>query len=268
MRAHRRPGSFIVVLLLCLSVATPSVAQEQPTQDDPPEMTLAAAVGLALRNNRTIKTAQVAREAQNFAVRLQESLFDPQVSLTTEATTTKTRQKTYSTTSVSRSEVSALVNQLGYAASLSPTATLKTMSGTSYTLQWNNSFARTVDRRSGTTGRPQFTVDPELTIVQPLLKGFGQDVNTANLEISKLNTKLGRLSMRNTVGQVITSVVNAYWQVVLDIEKWDIARHALDRARPVVALDRALVACGASGRTGYGSGRSGCRTKGVQPERG
>lgn len=242
--AHRKPGSFVFVLLFCLNVATSGVAQDQPTPDDPPEMTLAAAVGLALRNNRTIKTAQVAREAQNFAVRLQESLFDPQVSLTTEATTTKTRQKTYSTTSVSRSEVSALVNQLGYAASLSPTATLKTKSGTSYTLQWNNSFARTVDRTSGTSGRPQFTVDPELTIVQPLLKGFGQDVNTANLEISKLNTKLGHLSMRNTVAQVITSVVNAYWQVVLDKEQLEIARHALDRARQILEINQALVASG------------------------
>jgi outer membrane protein TolC len=242
--AHRKSGSFVFVLLFCLNVTTPSVAQEQPTPDDPPEMTLAAAVGLALRNNRTIKTAQVAREAQNFAVRLQESLFDPQVSLTTEATTTKTRQKTYSTTSVSRSEVSALVNQLGYAASLSPTATLKTKSGTSYTLQWNNSFARTVDRTSSTSGRPQFTVDPELTIVQPLLKGFGQDVNTANLEISKLNTKLGHLSMRNTVAQVITAVVNAYWQVVLDKEQLEIARHALDRARQILEINRALVASG------------------------
>ncbi len=244
MRAHRKPGSFVFVLLLCLNVATSGVAQEQPAPDGPPEMTLAAAVGLALRNNRTIKTAQVAREAQNFAVRLQESLFDPQVSLTTEATTTKTRQKTYSTTSVSRSEVSSLVNQLGYAASVSPTATLKTKFGTSYTLQWNNSFARTVDRASGTSGRPQFTVDPELTIEQPLLKGFGRDVNTANLEISRLNEKLGRLSMRNTVAQVITAVVNAYWQVVLDKEQLDIARHALDRARQILEINRALVASG------------------------
>ena len=50
--------------------------------------------------------------------------------------------------------------------------------------------------------------------------------------------------MRNTVAQVITSVVNAYWQVVLDKEQLEIARHALDRARQVLEINRALVASG------------------------
>ncbi|MBL4692876.1 MAG: TolC family protein, partial [Magnetovibrio sp.] len=228
---------------MCISTASAGFAQEQPVPENPPEMTLAAAVGLALRNNRTIKTAQVAREAQNFAVTLQESLFDPQVSLTTGGTISKTRQKTYSTTSVSQSEVTSLVNTLGYAASLSPTATLKSKYGTSYTLQWNNSFARTLNR-TGTSNRPTFTSDPELTIVQPLLKGFDQNVNTANLEISRLNDELGSLSMRNTVAQVITSVVNAYWQVVLSREQLAIAGVALERAHQILDINKALVASG------------------------
>ena len=237
----------IVTSVICISFAAPLFAQEQPVLASPPapppEMTLAAAVGLALRNNRTIKTAQVGREAQKFAVTLQESLFAPQVSLTTGGTVTKTRQKSYSTTSVSANEVSSLVNTLGYAASLSPTATLKSKFGTSYTLQWNNSFARTLNR-TGTTNRPTFTSDPELTIVQPLLKGFDQDVNTANLKISRLNDELGNLSMRNTVAQVITAVVNTYWQVVLNQEQLGIARLALERAQQVLEINRALVASG------------------------
>ncbi|PCI41745.1 MAG: hypothetical protein COB46_02875 [Rhodospirillaceae bacterium] len=233
----------VVTYIVCISTAIPGLAQEQLVPENPPEMTLAAVVGLALRNNRTIKTAQVAREAQNFAVTLQESLFDPQLSLTTEGTVTKTRQKTYSTTGVSQSEVSSLVNTLGSAASLSPTATLKSKYGTSYTLQWNNSFARTVDRTAASS-RPTFTVDPELTIVQPLLKGFNRNVNTANLEISRLNEELGRLSMNNTIAQVITAVVNAYWQVVLNKEQLAIAGLALDRAQQVLDINRALVASG------------------------
>jgi len=199
-------------------------------------MTLAAAVGLALRNNRTIKTAQVTRSAQKFAVRLQKSLFNPQLSLTTKVSESRTKK--------SKNEISSLVNQLAYVASITPISTLKTKFGTSFTLQWNSSYNYTVDHTSNSSGTRQFAIDPELTIVQPLLKGFGRGVNTANLEIARLNAKLGRLSMRNTVAQIITSVVNAYWQVVLNRERLNIARLALDRAQQVLDINKALVESG------------------------
>jgi len=239
---HSRRGA-VFLFVTSLLLVQPSWAQDTGI-DELPVMSLPAVVGLALRNNRTIKTAQVAREAQKFAVRLQESLFKPQLSIAAGASATKTNQKTYSTTSVSSNEVSSLSDQLAYAASVTPTATLLSEFGTSYTLQWNNAYARTVDRAGSTSGRPRFTVDPKLTIEQPLLKGFGRGVNTANLEIARLNETLGRLSMRNTVSQTITSVVNAYWQVVLNKEQLNIARQALIRARQVLEINGALVASG------------------------
>jgi len=229
---------WLVTLVFIFSVGAvpvPGVAQE-PEITDSPEMTLAAAVGLALRNNRTIKRAQVARAAQEFAVRLQDSLFDPQLSVSTDTSITRTKQK--------KNEISSLVNQLAYTASITPTATLKTELGTSFTLQFKNSYSYTKDRTSSGSNSRQFTVDPELTIVQPLLKGVGSGVNTANLEIARLNTKLGRLNMRNTVAQIITSVVNAYWQVILNKERLNIARLALSRARQVWDINKSLVESG------------------------
>lgn len=226
----------VAIHLIIIGLGFPSFAQERPSADSPPEMTLAAAIGLALRNNRTIQIAQVAREAEKFAVRLQESLFDPQVSLTTDVSVTKKKQ--------SKNEISSLVNQLAYAVSVTPEVTLETEFGTSFTLQLNNSYGYTIDRTSSGSKTRRFMIDPELTIVQPLLKGVGEGVNTASLEIAKLNSKLGRLSMNNSVAKVITSIIQEYWNVLLNKENLRIAKLALERARQVLAINNDLVETG------------------------
>lgn len=241
------------IVTLASVVSAASIAQDAPggnasvgngpeeTANVPVEMTLGAAVGLALRNNRSIKNAQIAREAANFAVKVQEDAFTPQLTISSDAALTRTRQKTYST---DNQEIASLANQLKYAASLSPTLTLKTGLGTSYSLKWNNVYARTVDRGAGSSGPHQYTVDPVVSIEQPLLKGFGEGITTANLEISRLNTRLDFLNMKNTVSQTVTSVITAYWQVFLDKERLSIAEISLARARQILDINQALVQSG------------------------
>jgi len=208
----------------------------QRTQVDAPEMTLGAAIGLALRNNRTIKTSQVAHEAKQFSVRLQESLFTPQFSLESGASITRLKQ--------TENEVSSLVNQMNYEASISPKATLHNTYGTSFTLLWKNAYNRTKNKASSNNAAGQYTAYPAFSIVQPLLKGFGKDVNTANLKIARLNNQLSQLGMRDTVSRTITAVINTYWQVTLNKKKLEIAALALERAKQILEINRSLVASG------------------------
>lgn len=199
-------------------------------------MSLGAAIGLALRNNRTIKTSQVAHEAKQFSVRLQESLFTPQYSIESGVSATRLKQK--------ENEVSSLVDQTSYQASLSPKVTLQNTYGTSFSLLWKNAYTHTKSKVSNTNNAAQYTTHPALTIVQPLLKGFGRDVNSANLKIARLNNQLSQLGMRNTVSRTVTGVINTYWQVALNKKKREIATLALDRARQILEINRSLVASG------------------------
>ena len=233
-----------VALLFLILVAWCGSAQGRTTDADQPEMTLAAAVGLALRNNRSIRSAQLTREAQRFAVRVQESLFQPQASLSAGAAVTRRRQESFNTSDSGTAGITSIVDQLNYAASLAPVVSLRSPIGTSYTLLLNSAFSRTSDYWDSNRDDRRFTANPELTIVQPLLRGLGRGVNTANLEIARLNEELGRLALRDTVAQEITSVITTYWQVVLTREQLEISRLALERAREVEAVNLSLIETG------------------------
>ncbi|WP_417797911.1 TolC family protein [Terasakiella pusilla] len=229
-------AGFLVVLFPIAGWGQNTDVDIQGSQIEAPEMTLGAAIGLALRNNRTIKTSQVAHEAKQFSVRLQESLFTPQYSLESGVSATRLKQ--------TQNEVSSLVNQMSYEASLSPKVTLQNSYGTSFTLLWKNAYNQTKNKGSNNNSSARYTAYPALTLVQPLLKGFGSDVNTANLKIARLNSQLSQLGMRDTVSRTVTAVINTYWQVTLNKKKLEIATLALERAQQILEINRSLVASG------------------------
>lgn len=49
---------------------------------------------------------------------------------------------------------------------------------------------------------------------QPILRGFGIDVNRAGIEVSKNNQKIAKYQYRRTVRDVLFDVEKAYWQLV------------------------------------------------------
>ncbi len=61
---------------------------------------------------------------------------------------------------------------------------------------------------------PQTSSSLDLSFTQPLLRGFGVDVNQAPIVIAKINTERSYFQLKNSVQQMVQSVIASYWQLV------------------------------------------------------
>jgi outer membrane protein TolC len=89
-----------------------------------------------------------------------------------------------------------------------------------------------------------YSSDLSLTVIQPLLKNFGVDVNRTQIKIAKNEQEISVDRLRETTMDVITQVQEAYWEVVFTLEDLKVARRSLDLARELADLNRARVRAG------------------------
>jgi outer membrane protein TolC len=112
----------------------------------------------------------------------------------------------------------------------SPTDTYQSTLGATKTNvlggQWALNWVDTLSRFSGspfvasqqTLGgfplNPQQTSTVELSYTQPLLQGGGYQVNTAPIVIARLNTETSYFQYKDSVQEMVRSVIEAYWELV------------------------------------------------------
>ncbi|MFQ5960179.1 MAG: TolC family protein [Candidatus Methylomirabilales bacterium] len=89
-----------------------------------------------------------------------------------------------------------------------------------------------------------YSSDLSLTVVQPLLKNFGVDVNRTQIKIAKNEQEISVDRLRETTMDVITQVQETYWEVVFTLEDLKVARRSLDLAKELADLNRARVRAG------------------------
>lgn len=64
------------------------------------------------------------------------------------------------------------------------------------------------------TLNPEYTSDSIIELRQPLLRGFGLDVNRAQITVAKHNRKISDLAFRREVRDSVRNVEEAYWRLV------------------------------------------------------
>lgn len=89
-----------------------------------------------------------------------------------------------------------------------------------------------------------YSSDLSLTLVQPLLKNFGVDINRTQIKIAKNEQEISVDRLRETTMDVITQVQEAYWELVFTLEDLKVAQRSLDLARELGDLNRARVRAG------------------------
>ena len=237
---YRVKRKTLTVLSLYTGLCLGLVMESSWAQSTPPVLTLPAAVGLALSGNFSVRSALAAREAQKFAVLAAEDKFNPQYSLAGSASYDRLREIAYSDTGNTKTSTETL------GTSITPTATLETEWGTSFSAQFKNSYERIRDRTSegAKWDSPTYSNAVELDVTQPLLQGSGREVVTANREITRETEKLNRASLLNSVDSIITQVITAYWQVLLAEKQMEIDTLTLDHSRQYLESNRSLVAAG------------------------
>jgi outer membrane protein TolC len=229
MIEHKR-FSILLGLLWTLSASTvfAALAPSQASMPGTPvsllaetiNLTLADAVYLGLRSNRSIRSAYLERVAQKFDLRVAEDLFTPKLVLRgdyrgerSESDGSRYRQ-------------------------LSPTTTLLGEFGTRLSLSWANQL--TDSNNDGRTRSDGAT----FTLIQPLLRGAGVEVTTAPMRSARLSELTNRLALKAAVAQTVTQIITSYRDVLRAQEQLHIATEALSRSQQLLDVNRAMINAG------------------------
>ncbi|PTD25160.1 TolC family protein [Sphingomonas fennica] len=229
---HRRLP-WLLIACLCGAIApdlasaqkiAPIAAVRSPPANPVPSgqpvpLTLAETVALGLRDNRTIKSAYLQRVAQKFDLFVADTLFLPKLNLSADIAHQRVGGTTFNTSSVGAA------------------GTWLTPIGTRVQFSW--------DRRdqldSGRTGHSDTAA---LSFTQPLLRGAGTKVNMAPVRIARLQEEINKLSLKSTVIDTVTGIIQAYRRLSQAQSQVELAELSLERTRDLLETNRALIVAG------------------------
>ena len=197
--------------ILCLALAGPAPAQAPATGTAPAlALTLKQTIRLALDNNRTLVSARRRRETDKLSLEVAEDRYRPRARI---GASTRTNNRGEST------------------AELSIGPSLRVPSGGELRLGWDTPLAGS-DARAGTW---------TLGFSQPLLRGFGPDIDTAPLRTARLREQRNRLAYRDTVARTVESVIGAFRSASRAHRAIAISAESLARAKKQLKVNRALI---------------------------
>jgi outer membrane protein TolC len=182
-------------------------------------MSLAEAVAIGLRDNRTIHSAYLQRVAQRFDLVVAEREFVPKLIIAGGVAVTRS-QGIDGTTST-----------------LNPTATWLSPIGTQVQFSWANTATRGGGASSGSS-------TTTLNVTQPLLRGAGLAVNMAPVRIARLQEEVNRLTLKTTVSDTVSSIVLAYRTLQQAQQQLQLAKDSRERSRNLLETNQALIDAG------------------------
>ena len=177
-------------------------------------LTLDDAIRLALQNNRGLLDARLQRTIQEFSLEVTEDRYRPTASVGSSLRGQK-EQDDWTTD---------VVAETG----------LRVRTGGQVSLRWSKPLA----------GRDDTAGTVTLGFSQPLLRGFGADVETASLRAARLGGKIGVLAFRETIAGVVDSTIRAWRGLVRAERQLEIGEASLERARQQLATNRTLIEAG------------------------
>lgn len=95
------------------------------------------------------------------------------------------------------------------------------------------------------TSTPYGTSSLRLSVSQPLLKGFGDDVSDASEKIAALSTEAQRSSLAHSISSVANNMISYFWQYVSAQESILIYGNSVGRLQGLYANLDKLIAAGA-----------------------
>lgn len=215
---------FIISLLFLVPDSIPSHAAD-------PTMSLDDCIALAVKQNRTIKNAYLDRVVQRYTLRMAEEKFTPTLTLTPAVTSTGTTTALGSSSTGSAGTTTTTSTATASATEKLPTGAALTLNGT---------YGISSTEQTSPTRAYGWNV----SLIQPLLKGGGLDVNLASIRQARLTEQSNILSLKTTITSTVTDVVSAYRSYVQAIKSLEITRQSLERSRELVATNRELIAAG------------------------
>ncbi|OLP15728.1 hypothetical protein BST81_24730 [Leptolyngbya sp. 'hensonii'] len=218
-----------------LTAAAPALAQTKqvslPTERELP-LQLGDAVVLVLQNNKTLKNAYLQRLLDRRDLEVAEGIFNPIFEPRIEAR-------------YDRLEIGGVVTEAGQGdARIGATMLLPTGAQFSITI----GATRSLRDESLNPTLDTLRQDLQVSLVQPLLRGFGADVTLAPINLARIQEQANRLLLKATLISTITTAIQTYRTLLEAQEQWIIQQQALKRAGDNLAYVQALVEAGRRAR--------------------
>ncbi len=197
----------------------PSRAPDTP----PVELSLFDTIVLGLRQSRDIQSAYLNRVVQKFSLYVVEEDFVPRFD-----------------------SIDGSVSSTGGSGETSGAANIGT--GLNYQSPYGTLLRLSLDTAQTFTNQPgvdeSATSGLNLSVTQPLLRGAGRDVGTAQLRLARLGEQQNVLSLKSSVINAITTLISAYLSYVGQERNVAIARRDLERSRDLLESNRLQVNAG------------------------
>lgn len=176
---------------------------------------------LALRYNPNIQNAELDRILQRYQLRLAHNEFELQYALAGSAALEKSRY-------------SGVGNATTRNYVATPDLSLKTKTGGQVSLNMDNNIAAVGN------------YNPLLnaTLTQPLLRGFGKQVNEVGLLNAIDNDYLNKLNLQQTVMDQVTQVISTYRALVLSANQFENQQRQLQEAQHSFDANEKRIAAG------------------------
>jgi outer membrane protein len=242
MRHYRFPVARVaVVAAAVVGLALPTLAQtpQAPAVQAPPagpvrQLSMEAAISLALQNNLSLRVERINPELQDLAIAQARTVWTPNLTGS---------MSTSSRTSPISGFFSGATDQL-------TRENFGTNVGANQVLPWGANYDISWDTSRGKSNSVYDSPNPSLLtnlsfgFTQPLLRNFKVDSARNQLLVSKMNREVSDLELRQTVLTTVRNVKYAYWNLKASFAALQVARQSLDLAREALRNNKSKVEIG------------------------
>jgi outer membrane protein TolC len=221
----------LVIFCLLISISGILSAQDAAPVDQP--VSLKQVVDMALKNNLDIAVETYNPEILDTRIKFEKSRFDPFL-----GATFNSRDATRPSGSSLIGEESTTNQEFTYNFTLDQ----QLQTGTQYNVVFNNSRIDTTQRF--TNINPSFDSSLFANVTQPIMRGFGTDVNKAPIRIAEANRLASDHRLRQRVLDIALQVEQAYWDLVFFRGQMDVRTQSLASASALYENNKKQVEVG------------------------
>ena len=198
------------------------------------DLTVDDAVARALDRNLDIAVQRIAPQVLDLNLAEQLAFYRPTLSSNFSST---------SSTTPSATQLDGGLNVLTDSALFDSTVAQPVpWGGGQFDISWNNTRRETTNFFS--SFNPSFRSSVSANYTQPLLRGFGIDQARQQLSVTRVNRAISDVDLRETITNTLSSVRDAYWELVYAVQTVAVQRQALELAEQLVRDNRARVEIG------------------------
>lgn len=114
--------------------------------------------------------------------------------------------------------------------------------GGNYTVNWNNN--RSASTNAFASFNPSYRATVQASYTQPLLRGFKIDTTRQQIQVTRINRDIADIDLRQTITNTVSSVRNAYWDLLYASGTLAVQQQALDLAEELIRDNEARVEIG------------------------